>query len=118
MLVERDSPPRRLLGAILSRVKILAKMDIAERRRPQDGRIKISVNEKDLDLRVSVLPTNHGQTVVMRILDKDNIRVGLRQLGLSEEDFRTFKNLIRPRMASSWSPAPRDRARPPPCMPP
>jgi type IV pilus assembly protein PilB len=95
MLVERDSPPRRLLGAILSRVKILAKMDIAERRRPQDGRIKISVNEKDLDLRVSVLPTNHGQSVVMRILDKDNIRVGLRQLGLSEEDFRAFKNLIR-----------------------
>src|ERR1043165_3806687 len=68
ILVERDSPPRRLLSAILSRVKILGKMDIAERRRPQDGRIKITVGEKDLDLRVSVLPTNHGQSVVMRIL--------------------------------------------------
>jgi len=95
MLAERDSPPRRLLGAILSRIKILARIDIAERRRPQDGRIKITVGEKELDLRVSVLPTNHGQTVVMRLLDKDNIKVGLRQLGLSEDNFRQFKNLIR-----------------------
>jgi type IV pilus assembly protein PilB len=95
ILVERDSPPRRLLGALLSRIKILAKIDIAERRRPQDGRIKVSVGEKELDLRVSVLPTNHGQSVVMRLLDKDNIKVGMRQLGLSEDDFRQVKNLIR-----------------------
>jgi type IV pilus assembly protein PilB len=94
-LVERDNPPRRLLGAILSRIKILAKLDIAERRRPQDGRIKLTADGKDYDLRVSVLPTNHGQSVVMRILDKDNIRVGIRQLGLSDNDFRQFKNLIR-----------------------
>ena len=94
-LVERDNPPRRLLGAILSRIKILSKLDIAERRRPQDGRIKLTADGKDYDLRVSVMPTNHGQTVVMRILDKDNIRVGIRQLGLSEGDFRQFKNLIR-----------------------
>ena len=92
-LVERDNPPRRLLGAILSRIKVLSKLDIAERRRPQDGRIKITADGKDL--RVSVLPTNHGQSIVMRILDKDNIRVGIRQLGLSEGDFRNFKNLIR-----------------------
>ena len=95
MLVERDSPPRRLLGALLSRIKILAKMDIAERRRPQDGRIKITVGDKQLDLRVSVLPTKHGQSAVMRLLDRDNIKVGVRQLGLSEDDFRHFKNLIR-----------------------
>jgi type IV pilus assembly protein PilB len=94
-LVERDNPPRRLLGAILSRIKILSKLDIAERRRPQDGRIKLTADGKDYDLRVSVLPTNHGQSVVMRILDKDNIKVGIRQLGLSEADFRQFKNLIR-----------------------
>jgi type IV pilus assembly protein PilB len=94
-LVERDNPPRRLLGAILSRIKILSKLDIAERRRCQDGRIKLTADGKDYDLRVSVMPTNHGQTVVMRILDKDNIRVGVRQLGLSDADFRTFKNLIR-----------------------
>jgi type IV pilus assembly protein PilB len=95
VLVERDSPPRRLLGALLSRIKILANIDIAERRRPQDGRIKVTLGEKQLDLRVSILPTNHGQSAVMRLLDKDSIRVGVRQLGLSEADFRQFKNLIR-----------------------
>jgi type IV pilus assembly protein PilB len=95
VLVERDSPPRRLLGAILSRIKILASMDIAERRRPQDGRIKITVGEKELDLRVSVIPTNHGQSTVMRLLDKDNIKVGVRQLGLSERDYKIFTNTIK-----------------------
>ncbi len=95
ILVERDSPPRRLLGALLSRIKILAKMDIAERRRCQDGRIKITAGGKELDLRVSMLPTSHGQSCVMRLLDKDNIKIGVRQLGLSDKDFRTFRNLIR-----------------------
>lgn len=95
VLVERDSPPRRLLGALLSRIKILAKMDIAERRRTQDGRIKITAGGKELDLRVSMLPTSHGQSCVMRLLDKDNIKVGVRQLGLSERDFKQFRNLIR-----------------------
>ena len=95
ILVERDSPPRRLLMAILSRIKILANMDIAERRRPQDGRIKITVGEKEMDLRVSVIPTNHGQSVVMRVLDKDNIKVGIRQLGLGERDFKIFTNTIK-----------------------
>jgi type IV pilus assembly protein PilB len=95
VLVERDSPPRRLLGAIISRVKILAKLDIAERRRMQDGRIKITVGEKELDLRVSVIPTNHGQSVVMRLLDKDNIRVGVRQLGLSERNYQEMQGLMR-----------------------
>jgi type IV pilus assembly protein PilB len=95
VLVERDSPPRRLLGAMLSRLKILANMDIAERRRPQDGRIKVTVGEKQLDLRVSIIPTNHGQSCVMRLLDKDNIKVGIRQLGLSERDFKIFTNTIK-----------------------
>jgi type IV pilus assembly protein PilB len=95
VLVERDSPPRRLLGAILSRIKILGKMDIAERRRTQDGRIKITAGNKELDLRVSVIPTNHGQSVVMRLLDKDNIKVGVRQLGLSEKTYNQFTGLIR-----------------------
>lgn len=95
VLVERDTPPRRLLGAILSRIKILAKMDIAERRRPQDGRIKITVGEKDLDLRVSIIPTNHGQSAVMRLLDKDNIKVGVKQLGLADRDFKIFTGLIK-----------------------
>lgn len=95
ILVERDSPPRRLLGAILSRIKILASMDIAERRRPQDGRIKITVGEKELDLRVSIIPTNHGQSAVMRLLDKDNIKVGIRQLGLGARDFKIFTQTIK-----------------------
>src|SRR5215208_1003220 len=95
VLVERDSPPRRLLGALLSRIKILAKMDIAERRRCQDGRIKITAGGKELDLRVSMMPTNHGQCCVMRLLDKENIKVGVRQLGLSEKNFKKFRNLIR-----------------------
>ena len=95
VMVERDSPPKRLLGAILSRIKILSRLDIAERRRTQDGRIKISVGEKELDLRVSVIPTSHGQSVVMRILDKDSIKVGLRQLGFSEDDYRKMNGLIK-----------------------
>ena len=69
ILIERDSPPRRLLGAVLSRVKILSKLDIAERRRTQDGRIKVRLGEKTLDLRISTLPTQYGETVVMRVLD-------------------------------------------------
>lgn len=95
ILHERDSPPRRLLGPLLSRIKIISGIDIAERRRPQDGRIKITAGEKELDLRVSVIPTNHGQSVVMRLLDPDNIKVGIRQLGFSEENFREFQGLIK-----------------------
>ena len=94
VLVERDSPPKRLQGALLSRIKILSKLDIAERRRTQDGRIKITVGEKELDLRVSVIPTNHGQSIVMRILDKDSIKVGLRELGFDEGSYKIFKGLI------------------------
>lgn len=95
VLHERDVLPRRQLAAVISRIKILAQIDIAERRRPQDGRIKVTVGDKELDLRVSIIPTNHGQSSVMRLLDKDSIKVGVRQLGFSEENFRTFQNLIR-----------------------
>ncbi len=95
MLVERDTVPKRLQGAVLSRFKILARLDIAERRRTQDGRIKLSMGDKELDLRVSVIPTSHGQSIVMRILDKDNIRVSLTQLGFDERDYKKFSQLIR-----------------------
>ncbi|WP_422931313.1 GspE/PulE family protein [Singulisphaera sp. PoT] len=93
--MERDSPPRRLLGSIISRLKIMGSMDIAEKRRPQDGRIKIFAGGKDIDLRVSVLPTAHGQSVVMRILDRENIKVGLRDLGFAEEDWKRFSQYIK-----------------------
>jgi len=95
VLVERESVPRRMLSAVIARIKILSKIDISEKRRPTDGRIKITVGDKQLDLRVSIIPTNHGQSCVMRLLDKDNIKVGVRQLGLSERDFRNFNSLIR-----------------------
>ena len=95
VLVERDSPPRRLLAAITSRLKVMGRIDIAEKRRPQDGRIKTRVGGRDLDLRVSVLPTNHGQAIVLRILDRDNIKVGIRSLGFSEENYRKFQTIIR-----------------------
>lgn len=95
MLHQRDKVPRRMLGAIISRVKILARIDIAERRRPQDGRIKITAGEKEIDLRVSVIPTSHGQSIVMRLLDKDNIKVGIRQLGLDEDNLRQFQSIIK-----------------------
>jgi type IV pilus assembly protein PilB len=92
---EIENPPRRLLGPIISRLKIMGSIDIAEKRRPQDGRIKVHVAGKDIDLRVSVLPTNHGQSIVMRILDRDNIKVSLRDLGFGEEDFKRYQNLIK-----------------------
>ncbi len=95
VLMERDSAPRRLLGAIVSRIKIMGFIDIAEKRRPQDGRIKILVAGKDIDMRVSIIPTSHGQSVVMRILDRDNIKVGLQDLGFGDEDFGRFKQLIK-----------------------
>ena len=95
VLMERDSAPRRLLGAMVSRIKIMGFIDIAEKRRPQDGRIKILVAGKDIDMRVSIIPTSHGQSVVMRILDRDNIKVGLQDLGFGDDDFARFKTLIK-----------------------
>ena len=94
-LLERDSPPKRLMSAMISRFKIMGNIDISEKRRPQDGRIKTRVNGKDFDLRVSILPSSHGQAIVMRILDRDNIKVGIRNLGFSEDSYRKFQNVIR-----------------------
>jgi len=94
-LVERDNAPRRMLAAMISRIKIMASMDISEKRRPQDGRIKTRTAGKELDLRVSILPTNHGQGCVMRILDRDNIKIGLKNLGFGEDNYKTFQNIIR-----------------------
>jgi type IV pilus assembly protein PilB len=94
-LVERDNAPRRLLSSMLSRIKIMGSIDISEKRRPQDGRIKLSLKGKHFDLRVSMLPTVHGQSAVMRILDRGNIMVGIRDLGFSEEDYIRFQNIIK-----------------------
>jgi type IV pilus assembly protein PilB len=95
VLVERDSAPRRLLAALLSRIKIMGGIDIAEKRRPQDGRIKMSIQGRHFDLRVSMLPTVHGQSAVMRILDRGNIMVNIRDLGFGEEDYLRLQNIIK-----------------------
>ncbi len=94
-LRKMDSPPKRLQGAIISRIKIMSKMKISEKRIPQDGRIQITVGGKDLDLRVSSVPTNHGESIVMRILDKSNLALGLPQLGFLTDDQSTFERLIK-----------------------
>ena len=94
-LRKMDSPPKRLQGALVSRFKIMSKMKISEKRIPQDGRIQITVGGKDLDLRVSSVPTNHGESIVMRILDKSNLSLGLPQLGFLSDDQTTFEQLIK-----------------------
>jgi type IV pilus assembly protein PilB len=95
VLVERDSPPRRLLAPITSRIKIMGNIDISEKRKPQDGRIKMVVSTKHFDLRVSILPTNHGQSVVMRLLDRSSIQVNIRDLGFGDEDYKRFQGIIK-----------------------
>ncbi len=94
VLVEVESPPKRLQLAIISRLKIMANISIAEKRIPQDGRIQITVGGRTLDLRVSSLPTAHGESIVMRILDKAGLQLGLPELGFFSDDQATFERLI------------------------
>ena len=94
VLQEVKSPPKKLQGAIMGRLKIQSAMDIAERRVPQDGRIQMTVEGKSIDLRVSCLPTNHGESIVMRILDKTGLKLGLGELGFLTDDQQTFERLI------------------------
>jgi type IV pilus assembly protein PilB len=93
--LEVESPAKRLQAAIIARIKIMAKMDMAERRRPQDGRIKLSLLGREVDLRVSALPATEGESVVMRILDKESVLLGMAQLGFHQDDYRIFSDLIR-----------------------
>jgi len=95
VLVERDSPPRRLQAPLTSRIKIMGNIDISEKRRPQDGRIKMSVQGNHFDLRVSLLPTVHGQSTVMRILDRGSIQVSIKDLGFSDDDHKRFQTIIK-----------------------
>jgi len=94
VLIEVDSPPKRLQLALISRVKIMANISIAEKRVPQDGRIQVNLAGKQLDLRVSSLPTAHGESIVMRILDQEGLRLGLPELGFLSDDQREFERLI------------------------
>ena len=95
ILYDMYSPPRHVQGKLISRIKIMAKMDIAEKRLPQDGRIEIRIADKNIDIRVSTLPTSFGERVVMRLLDKSSTLVPLDDLGLSQEDMTRFLRLIR-----------------------
>jgi type IV pilus assembly protein PilB len=92
---EMDSPPKKLQGAIISRVKILAGIDIAERRRPTDGRIAMRVGALAFDIRVSCLPAQHGESVVMRLLMKESVLINLQELGFHESDYRRFESIIK-----------------------
>jgi general secretion pathway protein E/type IV pilus assembly protein PilB len=94
VLVEAENPPKRLQLAMVSRLKIMANISIAEKRIPQDGRIQVTVGVKPIDLRVSSLPTAHGESIVMRILDKEGLQLGLPQLGFLSDDQATMERII------------------------
>ncbi len=96
VLQEMQAPPKRLQSAIISRLKIMTgSMSIAEKRLPQDGRIRIKIKKKPIDIRVSTIPTNHGESMVLRILDKSSLKLGLPELGFFSDDQETFERLIK-----------------------
>ena len=94
VLQDATPPPKQLQLALASRFKIMSNLDIAERRLPQDGRMRVKVSGKDYDLRVSILPTVHGEKIVLRVLDKSNLSASLDKLGLDESTFKQFKSAI------------------------
>ena len=118
VLQEVEAPPAKSTAAVISRIKIMAKLNIAERRLPQDGRIMHRVQGKELDLRVSTVPTSHGESVVMRILDRESVVLDFDSLGFDDEirSMLSYGNW-KCRTASSWLRVPPVRVRPPPCTP-
>jgi type IV pilus assembly protein PilB len=94
VLLDATPPPKQMQLALASRFKIMSSLDIAERRLPQDGRMRVKVGGKDFDLRVSVLPTVHGEKIVLRVLDKTNLSASIDKLGLDPETFKHFKTAI------------------------
>ena len=94
VLQEVENPQKRLQASIIARLKLMANVSLAEKRIPQDGRIQIQVGGKDVDLRVSVLPTVYGESIVMRILDKEGLKLGLPELGFFSDDQEVFMKII------------------------
>jgi len=94
VLVDATPPPKQMQLALVSRFKIMSSLDIAERRLPQDGRIRIRVGGKDYDLRVSIMPTVHGEKIVLRLLDKSNLSASIDKLGLDPDTFQQFKAAV------------------------
>jgi type IV pilus assembly protein PilB len=93
--IERDKLPKSMQGAVTARLKIMAGLDIAEKRIPQDGRIKMSIDGSQIDFRVSSLPAYHGESVVMRILRPEAVRVGIEELGFEQDDYERFQRIIK-----------------------
>src|SRR5882724_2977120 len=93
-LLDVTPPPKQMQLALASRIKIMSSLDIAERRLPQDGRMRVKVGGKDFDLRVSFLPTVHGEKCVLRVLDKGNLSASLDKLGLDADTYRRFKSAV------------------------
>ena len=93
--IERDNLPKRMQNALLSRIKLMSGMNIAERRAPQDGRIKLMVDDVPIDFRVSACPAYHGESVVLRILRPDSVRIGLENLGFESDNLTVFNRIIR-----------------------
>ena len=94
VLQDAPAPPRRLAAAVVSRLKIMAELDIAERRVPQDGRIRLRMRDRQVDVRVSTLPTLHGESVVLRLLDKERGRIGLEDLGMANDTLHRFAAVV------------------------
>jgi general secretion pathway protein E len=94
VLEEGESPPANLTAAVISRIKIMARLNIAERRLPQDGRIMVRVQGKELDLRVSTVPTAHGESVVMRLLDRETVVFDFQRLGFTDEFLPQFEHVL------------------------
>ncbi len=95
VLYEMVPPPKHIAMAVASRIKVMANLDIAERRMPQDGRIPLTVNGNPVDLRISVLPTMFGESIVMRVLDRSQLELDVEKLGMGKEDIEIFRKLIR-----------------------
>ncbi len=93
-LMDMPPPPKSLQMALTSRIKIMSNLDIAERRLPQDGRMRMRVSGKDIDLRVSMLPVVHGEKIVLRVLDKSNLTASIDKLGLDADSFKRFKSAV------------------------
>ncbi|RPI59591.1 MAG: type II/IV secretion system protein, partial [Planctomycetaceae bacterium] len=93
--IERDNIPKRMQGPVLNRIKIMAGIDLAEKRTPQDGRINMPVNNSVIDFRVSSLPAYHGESIVLRILRPEGVRLGIQALGFEADDYDRFTKIIR-----------------------
>lgn len=94
ILHQRHTPPKEYQAQMMTRIKVMAKLDIAERRLPQDGRLKLCMGEREIDFRVSTIPAIHGERIVLRILDKSSIELGLDKIGMDKNLTETFRNLI------------------------